>query len=200
VSSTTTKSLFGFGLAAAAFVVYKMWNTKESLKFFQYSISGVKFRMNGFTPEIIFAVDVYNPNKTSIPVQAFFGNIKQGTNVIATFNNTNPITIGENTTQTISITAKVKAFSLVMAIINKQVNLHKVDLEAMVKTGFFAMPIKTTIDVLPGLAGTDDEIEGMGARRQMLWGKKKAMVKKFPKTAYKGFLFNRRRMSPGIAI
>lgn len=151
------KKLWGVGLALAAFAAYRVWNTKESIRYLQYQISGVKFRApNFFSPEIIFSVNVYNPNRVGVPINSFFGTIKQGGNVIANFESTTPILLQGNQTQVIDIKASVKAISLIMAVIRKQINLKAVQIDGMLKTGLFDMPIRKTVNVLDGLAGTDD--------------------------------------------
>ncbi len=156
------KKLWGVGLALAAFAAYRVWNTKESIKYLQYQISGVKFRAPSlFSPEIIFSINVYNPNRVGVPVNSFFGTIKQGGNVIANFESTTPILLQGNQTQVIDIKASVKAISLILAVIRKQINLKAVQIDGMLKTGLFDMPIRKTVNVLDGLAG----INATGHRR-----------------------------------
>ncbi len=149
-----SKNWWGVGLAVAAFSLYRVWNTKESIKFLQYQVNGVKFRApNILSPEITFSINIYNPNRAGIPVQSFFGTIRQGGNVIANFESTTPILLQGNQRQTIAIKANVKAISLILAVIRKQINLKAVQIDGMLKTGLFDMPVRTTVNVLDGIAG-----------------------------------------------
>jgi LEA14-like dessication related protein len=152
--------IFGVGLtiaAVAAFAAYRMWNKKESIKFLQYQIAGLRFRApNIFSPEITFSINVYNPNKTVIPVNSFFGTIKQSGTIVANFENTSPINLQGNTSQVIDIKANVKAISLVLAIIRNQINLKAVQIDGMIKTGYFDVHVNTTVNVLQALGGVAD--------------------------------------------
>jgi LEA14-like dessication related protein len=162
------KKIWGVGLAIAAFAAYRVWNTKESIKFLQYQIAGVKFKApNIFSPEIIFSINVFNPNKTGVPVNSFFGTIKQNGNIIANFENTTPITLQGNQSQVIDIKANVKAISLILAVIRKQINLKAVQIDGMLKTGLFDMPIHQTVNVLQALSGVSDNTIDNARRNYM---------------------------------
>lgn len=146
-----SKKLIGVGLAIAAIAAYRIWNTKESLKFLQYNMSGVKFNFkNPLKPELIFAIEIFNPNRAGIPITDFFGVIKQSNTIIANFRNLQQVTLAGNQNHTIEVVARVNAINTVLSILRNK-NLKFVTIEAMLKTGFFDMPIKKTINVLEGI-------------------------------------------------
>ena len=147
--------LWGVGIAAVMYAAYRVANLKKSVEFFQYSLSGLKFRISkSLQPEIIFSIQVYNPNQTSIPVNDFFGVIKQGDKVLANFKNLSAISLGSNETQTIDISAKINVVSVVMQIIRGQ-KINSLTVDAMLKTGFFDMPVKKEV-YLSTLSGTGE--------------------------------------------
>jgi LEA14-like dessication related protein len=162
---------WGLGIAAVVYAAYRTANIKKSIEFFQYSLSGLKVRFNKvLQPEIIFSIQVYNPNLTSVPVNDFFGVIKKADQVLASFKNISPINLGGKETQVIEVSAKVNLISLVLKIIAGG-KLDTVTVDAILKTGFFDMPIKKEIS-LSSLSGTDE----IGRLRQRLQNGPKALA------------------------
>ncbi|MFZ4056971.1 MAG: LEA type 2 family protein [Ferruginibacter sp.] len=141
------KLLVGLGLGLVGYVTYRSWQLNNTIKFLQYSISGLKFRINNILqPEIIFSISVYNPNRTSIPVNDFLGQITAGNNVLASFKAAKPINIAGEETQTIQVSARVSAIQLVRQIFNKQ-KLESIQIDGIIKTGFFDLPVKRTVSI-----------------------------------------------------
>lgn len=148
------KIFWGLGIAAFVFAAYRTINFKASVAFFQYSLGGLKFRMKGLTPEIIFNIQVYNPNQTSIPITSFFGVIKKGEQILANFENLNPVTIGEKATSSIDVSCRIKLLSVILNIVRGQ-SLGLLTVEGMLKTTLFEMPVKKDVS-LSSLAGTQE--------------------------------------------
>jgi LEA14-like dessication related protein len=170
-----TKWLIGGGVLAAAYAVYKTMNIQKSIEFFQYSITGLKFKVsNILKPEVIFDISVYNPNKTAVPVTSFFGTIKSGATILANFNNVSAITVGGNQQSTISVSAKINALTVILKLISGS-KITSVIVDGMLKTSLFDLPITKTV-TLSSLSGTDDEI-GM-IRRQAARNRLKRQPKK----------------------
>ena len=142
------KPLFVFCLAALMFAAYKSWNIKESIKYLQYDISGLKIRLkNLLQPEIVFAITVYNPNKTAVPVQSFFGNIINGNGMLlGSFRSESQINLAGKESQTVDVSARVSALSVVMQIIQKK-KIENVKMQGMLKTGFFDMPFQKIVSL-----------------------------------------------------
>lgn len=171
--------LIGAGVAAAVYLGYKAVNVKNSVAFFQYSISSIKVSLkNILQPQIIFGVQVYNPNKTGVPVNEFFGTIKYGNTLLASFNNSSPINLSGNETKVIDVTARVNALALLAQIIaGKAATTLKID--GMLKTGLFDMPVSKTVS-LTGIAGINEEV-----------GRQKFIQR---------FLNNKNNYTPGVAM
>ena len=147
--------LWGVGIAAVMYAAYRVANLKKSVEFFQYSLSGLKFRISkSLQPEIIFSIQVYNPNQTNIPVNDFFGVIKKDDRILASFKNLSSISLGGKETQSIDISAKINVLSVVMQIIRGE-KINTLTIDAMLKTGFFDMPVKREVS-LSSLSGTRD--------------------------------------------
>ena len=148
------KIFFGVGIAAVLLAAYQAFNIKRSFAFFQYNLSGLKLKIKGITPEIIFSIQIYNPNQTSIPITDFFGVIKKGDQILANFRNINAVTIGSREYTTIDVSTKVSLLSVALQVI-RGVNLGTLTVDAMIKTAMFDMPIKKDV-VLANLAGINN--------------------------------------------
>lgn len=148
--------LIGGGIAAALLLANKTWAQKESLKYFQYSLSGVRFNLkNLISPEIIFSIRVFNPNSMTIPVNDVFGNIKHEGSNLASFRNTEEITLPGRTEKVINISSRINALSILTKIITKT-KVGSVEVDGVINTPMFSMPINKLV-TLSSLAGTDDD-------------------------------------------
>ena len=151
------KIFLGAGVLAIIYAAFKASSISRSISFFQYSITGLKFRVsNVLKPEIIFAVGIYNPNRVSVPVTSFFGTIKNGTTILASFSNDTPVVINGQQQSTIQVAARVNALTVVASLISKK-KISSVFIDGVMKTGFFDLPIQQTVS-LSTLSGTDAEI------------------------------------------
>lgn len=156
------KLLIGAGVAVAAYLGYKAWNVKHSISFFQYSISSIKFSFkNILQPQILFGIQIYNPNKTGVPVNEFFGTIKYGNTLMASFNSAGPINLSGNETKVIDVVARVNALSLVAQILAGK-SYPTVQVDGMIKTSLFDMPLSKTVST-SALSGAD--INAVGKMR-----------------------------------
>lgn len=162
------KVLVGAGLLAIIYATYRSFNLSKSIEYFQYSITGLKFKIsNILKPEIIFAISIYNPNRVSVPVQSFFGTIKSGNTVLANFSSASPININGNQQSTIDVSARVNALTVLGNLIRGK-KISSVVVDGMIKTGLFDLPILKTVS-LSALSGIGDEEIGnvMRAHREM---------------------------------
>jgi len=151
---TSKNFLWGAGFLALLYGAYRVSVLKRSVEFFQYSLSGLKFRVKSLQPEIIFSIQVYNPNQTAIPVNDFFGVIKQGDRILANFKNLSAINLGGKETQRIDISAKINVLSVVMQILRGQ-KINTLTVDAILKTEMFDMPIRKDVS-LSALSGTEE--------------------------------------------
>ncbi len=141
------KILVGSGVAALVYLGYKAWNVKRSIGFFQYSISSVKVSLkNILQPQIIFGIQIYNPNKTGVPVNEFFGTIKYGNAILANFKNVGQINLSGNETKVVEVAARVSALSLLAQIVAGK-NYKAVQIDGIIKTGFFDMPVTKNVSI-----------------------------------------------------
>jgi LEA14-like dessication related protein len=148
------KLLVGGGIALLAWLGYKSWNVKRSIDFFQYSISSIKVSLkNILQPQIIFGIQIYNPNKTGVPVNEFFGTVKYGNTLLANFKSTGQINLSGNETKVVDVTARVSALSLLAQIVAGK-SYKAVQIDGMIKTGLFDMPISKTVN-LSAVSGND---------------------------------------------
>lgn len=148
--------LLGGGLAAMIYAGYKGATQQETLKFFSYSISGIKVKLtNLLSPQIIFAVKVFNPNRTAIPITDFFGNINTNNGTrLATFTNTEAVNLTGQTESTINISARVSALTIIAQLITGG-KISSVVVDGIIKTPVFQMPVQKTV-TLSSLSGTEE--------------------------------------------
>lgn len=126
---------------------YRVWNVKESIRYFQYGISGLKFNFNNILkPIVTFSVQVYNPNKTSIPINQCFGVIMYKDVQVSTFQTTDQININGQETITIPIRANVSALSVITSLLRKS-TVTNLDITGMIKTSLFDFPISKSIPI-----------------------------------------------------
>ena len=179
----------GAGVAALVWATYKSWNLNQSIKYFQYSLSGLKFRFkNILQPELVFSINVFNPNQVSVPVKAFFGTIRNGSSIVANFNSEGEVNIDGQRSATIDVTARVNAFGVILNLIQRN-KIESLQIDGMIKTGLFDMPFQKNVAV-PSLSG-------IGNIGKWNWKTLAAMRRaKKPKRKGKGFLFIKRRGLP----
>jgi LEA14-like dessication related protein len=152
--------LVGAGIVALVFAAYKSSGISKSLNYLQYQIAGLKFNFkNWLQPEIIFSISVTNPNDTGIPVEKFFGNVKNGSSIIANFNSTSPISLAGGETATIDVSAKVNALSVAMQLLNGS-KVKSLTIEGLIKTGFFDQKFTKEV-AIPGMLGSVEDRVGM---------------------------------------
>ncbi len=133
-------------LAAAMFTGYRIWNTNESIKYFQYSLKGLSFNLkNILQPEIIITLSIYNPNRTSVPVNDLFGVLKLKGLILANFKNTEPLNISGQETKDVVLRTRLSVLSVASSILNKT-SFTEMQIEGMIKTGLFDLPISKTFN------------------------------------------------------
>lgn len=147
MKSSNKTILIGAGAAGLGYLLYKSWNVKKSVDFFQYSISSLKvsFR-NILQPELIFGIQVYNPNKTGVPISEFFGTINYGSVLLANFRSTGPIVLAGSESKVIDVATRVSVMN-VLAQIFAGTSQPNVVVNGMLKTPFFDLPIKKTVSM-----------------------------------------------------
>ncbi len=147
----------GLGAGVLLYAAFHAASVKRTIKFFQYNISGIKFNLaNLLKPEIIFSVEVFNPNRTSIPVTSFFGVIKHQDTILANFKNNVPVNIAGNETEYVAVSAKVNAITVLLSLIRGK-KIKVLTVQGVMKTPMFDLPIANTIDLSTGKA-----ISGIG--------------------------------------
>ena len=137
--------IFGGIFLLGLWASYRVWNVKESIRYFQYGITGLKFNFsNLLSPVVTFSIQVYNPNKTSVPVNQCFGTISYKNAQVAVFNTVGQININGQETVNIPVSAKVSALSVITSLLRKNMTSN-LFVEGMIKTSLFDFPISKTI-------------------------------------------------------
>lgn len=140
--------LIGAGVLAVLAAGYKGWNMQQSVKFFQYSLSSFKISFrNLLTPSLVFGIKVFNPNKTAVPLNEFFGTLKYGNTLVATFRNDGPVNVNGNEESIVTINAKVNLVSTVLQQLFGNNTNAKLTVDGMLKTPFFDMPVTKIISL-----------------------------------------------------
>ncbi|MBC7509661.1 MAG: LEA type 2 family protein [Ferruginibacter sp.] len=160
-----SKSKYIVGGLAALLVGYAYSKTNEiknTIKFLQYSVSSVKFRMKGLVPEIIFGIKIYNPNKGAVPVNEFFGTISDRGTLIASFKNSEPVNLNGGEENVITIAARISAIALIAKIASGKL-AKTVQVDGVIKTPFFSMPVQKEVSLVTG--NVTDTVTGFHQKR-----------------------------------
>mgnify|MGYP001163287135 CR=1 FL=1 len=133
---------------------------QQAIKFFEYKLHSLKLKWtNILKPEIIVAVKVKNPNHVAIPITSFNGTISGAGTVLATWASYEDIHIGAGEEKLVQLSAKVNALSVISNIINKK-SFIKTQVEGLLNTPLFSLPVKATIDLgatgITGINGVED--------------------------------------------
>jgi LEA14-like dessication related protein len=132
---------------AGLYVAYRAWNINQSIDYFQYGINNVRISIsNIINPLITFNLTVFNPNKTSVPINEAFGVISYNGTQISTFRTLEKININGQETRSIPMEARVSAISVITAALRKS-STTNLQFTGMVKTSFFDFPISKLIPI-----------------------------------------------------
>lgn len=135
-------NLLAFGITAGVlYAAYRGWNVKKSVEMFEYSVKDLKFRMEGLTPVISFKLNIYNPNKTGVPVNDILGQVFFKGNKVASFKNTQAITLAGQEARSIEMKARVNVLNVVSSLLKKDAE-KDIKVDGLMKTGWFDLPFK----------------------------------------------------------
>jgi LEA14-like dessication related protein len=172
--------LFGV-LSAVAYAAYKSSQVKENLKYLHYDINRLRFNLkNILKPEIIIAVELFNPNSITIPVTDFFGQIKAGSDVLAHFKNLQAVNVPPRSSTQFEVSTKVSALGLLYKIIKGQ-SFATIDITGQMQTALYSLPLQKSINI-------KEAISGMPVKRKPLkqpmasWSKRK--LRQRPKAGF----------------
>jgi LEA14-like dessication related protein len=147
--------LIGAGVLAVVAAGYKSWNVQQSIKFFQYCISSFKISFrNLLNPSLVFGIKVFNPNKTAVPLNEFFGTLKYGNTLVASFRNEGAVNVGGNEESIVTINAKVNLLGTVLQQLFGNNANAKLTVDGKLKTPFFDMPVTKVIS-MSDISGTN---------------------------------------------
>jgi LEA14-like dessication related protein len=147
-------TLFLGGAAILGYAAYKFWKMKESVDLFQYYPAGIKFSTEGLSLVITVQIDVYNPNRTSVPVKGVVGKLIFKGSTIGTFNNTEDITINALEKHRVELKVRVSAVGVIQAIATKDSKLT-IAVQGMIKTPLVDVPLKFSQNLSAVIGGHD---------------------------------------------
>lgn len=145
------KKFFLFG--GIAYLAYRVWNTQASVKMFQYAFEGVRFTLEGLVPIVYIKLNIYNPNRTTVPVQTVVGNVFYKGNRIASFTNTAQLAINGQENRTIELKVRLSLANVLITVLNKN-PAKEVEVSGLIRTGFFDLPFSYQ-QSLPKLKGAE---------------------------------------------
>lgn len=118
---------------------------QKSVELFQYTIDpkSIEIRLEGLTPVVKFRLNIFNPNKTSVPVKDVAGSVSFRGATVASFINAAPIAIKAREAASIDLKAKLSGIGLMSAIMAKGAD-QKIGITGIIKTGAFDLPFTYT--------------------------------------------------------
>jgi len=133
--------IIGGGILIALLLARRAKSIKDTVKMLDYMPRGIDLKFEGLTPVLTLKIDVYNPNRTSVPVDGVVGKISYNGGTLATFSTNEKFSI--DGTEAITIPVKVR-LSLFNAIVTAFDNDHSktVRIDGLVKCNYLAdLPI-----------------------------------------------------------
>lgn len=168
--------LIGGAVAAVIYAASRSKAIQETVKYLQYDITGVKFKVsNILKPEVLLTFNIFNPNKTSVPVQDIIGQIKASGTTIASFSNVSPITINGEQNTSVQVSARISALSLVLKIIRGE-SLGVLTVDALLKTGSYSIPVVKTLALKDMIGAAPVKRKGL-TMKEYFKGRKTKRVK-----------------------
>lgn len=149
-------TLFIGGAAILGYAAYQFWKTKESVDLFQYYPAGIKFSTEGLSLVITVQIDVYNPNRTSVPIKGVVGKLIFKGSTIGTFNNTAAITINALEKHRVELKVRVSAVGVIQAIATRDPKLT-IAVQGMIKTPLVDVPLRFSQN-LSAIIGGQEQI------------------------------------------
>ena len=133
------------------YLVSKAKAIKETVQYLEWIPSAIGIKFEGLTPVITVGMKIYNPNKTSVPVNGILGKIFYKGNPVASFTNSSPLTIDGNQTTSVSMNVRLSLFNAAVMLFTKDPS-RKLEVEGLIKTSLTDMPFGYAYDFNSRLA------------------------------------------------
>lgn len=160
--------LFSAG-ALGLFLLSRAKAIKETVRFLEYTPGDVSLKFEGLVPVLHIRLDIYNPNKTSVPVSGILGKIYFKGRSVATFTNTDKVNINDKESTSVNMKIRLSLFNAVVALLTKETN-KVLEIDGLIKTVLKDIPFGYSYDLTRKTAvkkpqAEDIPHEGVGRSR-----------------------------------
>lgn len=159
----SSKLLFIAGGGILLWLVSRAKSIKETVQFLEYTPGKIKLKFEGLVPVLTIRLDIYNPNRTSVPMNGVIGQLYFKGRPVASFVNKEPVNINGNETSSVDMKVKLSLFNTAVALFTKEPK-KEVVVDGLIKTAITDIPFNYSYDFTSMLAKKNKPVSG--ARRQ----------------------------------
>lgn len=134
------------GGALALYLISRAKAIKETVKFLEYTPGDVSLKFEGLTPIINIRLDIYNPNRTSVPVNGVLGRIFFKGKSVASFTNADKVIINGNESTSVNVKVRLSLFNAAVALLTKDPS-RKLEIDGLIKTSVTDIPFGYSYDL-----------------------------------------------------
>lgn len=138
----------GLVIGGLAWLGWRTFMVRQSLGLLEYSIPprSIALRWSGLTPEIHFNLNVFNPNRASIPLQSVAGQVRYKNQVVGSFQSTQPISIKGQENTTVALRTRVQLLNVFQLFLQKRPGTI-IDINGILRTNVSDLPLKYSYDL-----------------------------------------------------
>lgn len=136
--------LIGAG-GALLYLVSRAKSITETVRFLEYTPGAVDLKFEGLVPVLNLRLDIYNPNRTSVPINGIIGQINFKGKPVASFVNTDKVNITANMKSSINLKVRLSLFNTAVALFTKEAN-KIIDIDGLIKTSITDIPFGYSYD------------------------------------------------------
>lgn len=127
--------LIGGGVLGLLYLASRAKAIKETVQYLEYTPEGIDLHFEGLVPVITVKLNIYNPNRTSVPVDGILGQIRYNGNMVASFTNTERINLNGNESTTVPVKVRLSLFNAAVTLFTKDSN-KKLSIDGLIKCSY----------------------------------------------------------------
>lgn len=132
---------------------------KETVSFLEYTPGKIQLKFEGLVPVLSIRLDIYNPNKTSVPMNGILGQLYFKGRPVASFVNNSAVNINGNETSPVDMKVRLSLFNTVVALFTKEPK-KEILVDGLIKTSVTDIPFNYSYDFTSMLAKKNKPISG----------------------------------------
>lgn len=139
------KVLLLLGGAGLVYLATRAKAIKETVEFLEYTPRGIELKFEGLVPVLYIKLDIYNPNRSSVPVNGFVGRVFYKGSPVANITHTDRININGNMNSSLTLKVRLSLYNAVVSLLAKDPN-KAISIDGLIKTPITDLPVKFSYD------------------------------------------------------